>query len=406
MNRLFFRDADAAAGAAAHAGFSSKMLRSAAPAPQKNFNEQKRAGKTVKWNQEEESRREICRRNKLAFNKSHSEIEPSLPSRSRTDKMAATRPHAGPSCLSITDPIGDISYDSASDITSPCSSSSKSSPSETCCDVEIRRNGCDGRECQWSPIPTHTSANPLASSDRFSPELQFSRMCLSEHCDLPSTLDASVDSVCATENVKFVAETPRHDACGPELGEDEDRDAYANSEAGVQCLKGDVFASREIVEYRSVVLETPFKNEPTIGRQELQDGDLDGPQSEQNNTEVANDEIEIVNAWFKVQAQTLLREFSSDLHLHPETGSRADDESTSYSNHFDEAENVMGIAPKSQPQTLSKSYNHHGSCSNPVFSFPTLQAALTYHTSHTYHNVALLATPNRPNQTCQPYLKL
>ena len=90
------------------------------------------------------------------------------------------------------------------------------------------------------------------------------------------------------------------------------------------------------------------------------------------------------------------------MHLHPETGSRADDESTSNSNPFDEAENVMGIAPKSQPQTLSKSYDHHGSCSNPVFSFPTLQAALTYHTSHTYHNVAPLATPNQPSQSNMP----
>jgi hypothetical protein len=405
MNRLFFRDADAAAGATAQTGFTSKMLRSAAPDAQ-NFNEKKRTGKTVKWNQEEKCRLEMCRRNKLAFDKSHSEIEPSMQSRGRTDKMAATQRLAGPSCLSITDPIGDISYDSASDITSPCSSNSKSSPGETCDEVEIRRNGCDGRE--WSPIPTHTSACPLASGDPISPELQFSRMCLSEHFDLPSTLDTSVDSVRATENVKFVAETPRHDVRGPALGGDEGCDAYANTEVGVLSLRGDTFAFGEIVENRSVVLETPFKNERTIGRQELQDDDLDSPPSERTNAEVADDEIEIVNAWFQVQAQTLLREFPSDLHVRPETGSLVDVESMSNSKPLDEVETAIGIAPKSQVQTMLKSLDHHGSCNNPVFSFPTLQAALAYYTSHD-HNVALLTqhhTPNRPNQACQPHLKL
>jgi hypothetical protein len=339
MDRLFFRDADAVVAAAAPHAFNSKMLRAAAPGQN-----QKQKGKSLKWNQEEETRRAIYSRNKASSTKSHSTTllptELIVATGCRAINQIKLCSPAFSTCHSVTE-VADVSDNSAPDITSPCSANSITSPG-TFEDVEVRRN-CVVRDSECSPYCNDVAnelassglfspvllENAMASSGLFSPVLLFSRMSLGSEM-LPSMLELSVDRTCAVDvdanddktaqNIeKYVPETPRLETerhfvttnrcqsprlevCAPDL---KAHDTHSRRTANVEqasrtCELVRAFSVEN--ENGAMVLETPLKNEFFFhSNKEINEVD---DQVQHEDAEGA-----IINKWFQVQAQTLMREF-------------------------------------------------------------------------------------------------
>ena len=321
MHRLFFRDADAVVVATAPTAFNSKMLRAAEPAVQN----QKQKGKSLKWNQEEESRRAIYSRNKASSTKSHSTLPLTELNVAALNQIKPCSPEFS-TCHSVTE-VTDVSDNSASEISSPCSAHSITFPG-TFEEVEVRRN-CVARDSECSPDCNNDLANALTSSGLFSPVLLFSRMSLGSEM-LPSMLELSVDRTCVVDvdanddktahNIeKCVPETPRLDtdrrfvtvnryqtprleACVPDSTEHSSHCCHTinvKKESRTCDLVGGLSVENE---NGAMVLETPLKNELCIHLN--QESAAVDDQVEQDDAEDA-----IINNWFQAQAQTLLREF-------------------------------------------------------------------------------------------------
>jgi hypothetical protein len=407
MNRLFFRDADKATGAAAPAVFNSKMLQGAELA-QKNQCTQKRKGKSQKWNQEEEARRAICERNRLPSAKTRVaplQCQRSSMSHCPVDRNVSHHLSVCSACPSVTE----LSDSSASDISSPCSSRSDSIRSPTGAveeaeEVEIRRNG----DAQWSPDLIQDPADALMASGLLSPVPHWARMSLGE---MGSTLDLSDDHNCGTElsgqeppvaRTSIVAETPARVLCNATMDyrgcrtmgvHIADCSAMENVAAAPLC-DPDISDSplrlrlRHFADKVAVVLETPFKNERCDRADESpkvtvrhESPKVTAPTVTLHSDAVGDDDVEDIGSSARqTQTETLLREFSS-LQLGQEAGSCSESNIEQVASAACEEAYCSRMVAITQLQTMTqdqglKQFN------SQMMSFPALQSALAFYSGH------------------------
>ncbi len=391
MDRLFFRDADAAAVPTAPSSFSTQMLR-AAHAPHQQVT-QKQKGKTLKWSQEETSRRAICSRNKLKLAQVPTVL--ACPERDEvaadgsSTKNDAPRHVAPSSCDSITD----ISDDAASEFSSPYSPKTSLSCSP-CDDVEMRRAACSAaHDAPWSPVSARDSANALTNSGLLSPVLQFSRLSLLDMQPLCSTLDDTADLHCAAtrasdgSQVQIVPETPTECVGVRDLDTNSCCDVHDVEEIH-DCQERCSLELRKATDSCAVIVETPLKQLCHPSTQSTLAGCISPQCTKQHNPIVsasADDEQEIIHAWLQAQTQNLQQAFPSAAKFEllaeccvdavPLTGENCATE------NIESHEHAVGMAAAACGANVKPDLRQQQLGSTMLF-FPTLQSALLFYSSH------------------------
>ena len=389
MDRLFFRGADAAVAAAVPAGFSAQMLR-AAPAPQQQ-GAHKQKGKTLRWSQEEASRRAICSRNKLVLTQAptalpFTECEDFVVAGGRASNADATGHVAPSSCNSITDIIDD----SASEFSSPRSPAEISPSGSSCIDVEIRRTCSAAHDAPWSPALACESANALMNSGLLSPVLQFSRMSLLDLQPLSSTLDVTdsdlgcADAVADGEQAKIVPETPSEcahvrdsDASGSSHGivVEENRDGQEHGGFGLWKTTGSC----------EVVAETPLKHLPHPSPRNAPVGCASYQRVLQDlcaDITSIIDEQEMIHAWFQAQAQNLQRVFPSAAKSQSELPAECCGGSAMLTSQNGAIENSKPRENADSLPAVAPDQQQEQQLSSTMLVFSTLQAAVHFYSSH------------------------
>jgi hypothetical protein len=373
MNHLFFANADTVLGSSTTTAFSAKMLRTALPSDENKEN-QKQKGKPLKWNQEEKHRRAIFRLSKL-------DSKTAIPTRPLEQATDASCLRDSVSELQSVSSIRSTADDSddVSDITSPCTADSTRSSNNACEDVEMRRQCLDGSAWNCIPEVAGSPSPGIMSYSLFSPVLQNSRMSPLEQHSLLSSLNASlehgsrVDSAVADEPLQSLsldgetaadslrarfstgnwlhAETQRAEGAGPSL---EGVQSCADQAAAIKSEGRDAVVGRA--------------DETVLPQQDACSEGLD-----------TSEELNIMNAWFLLQA----RKLELDFPCAPQRGPDKVSVAMCLSEHASGASWNSAAATAITNQEKDAQDEDQGSRAPnaPILIYPTLHAALAIFSS-------------------------